>query len=268
MKLHKISIEGITAFHNSITIDFDNDLAGHDLFAITGPTGSGKSSILSAISLALYGKGHKKLSVENYVTLGKKLAKVELDFSIKLKRYRAIWKCKIATSAKSQKTRVETNRVLIDESGTALEVNAEEIIGLSQDQFFKTVIVNQGQFADFLTSSFSARKKTIEKIYGSEELGMLSPTLRKKISLKNHDIGLVEAKLSGINPYTPEEIKSFTNQRDKKNLELSNLKELTKIESPLLGEYKSLLDILHKISNHQTQVEETQLKLKYRNTKF
>ena len=59
MKLHKLNIENIASLRGNHKLDFD-EFNEFNLFAITGATGSGKSTLLTAISLALFGKSHKK----------------------------------------------------------------------------------------------------------------------------------------------------------------------------------------------------------------
>ena len=77
-------------------LNFDEILIGDDLFAITGQTGSGKSSILTAISLALYGHNYKKvLNSSDFITLGESSGSVKLTFTSGANIYNAHWECKV-----------------------------------------------------------------------------------------------------------------------------------------------------------------------------
>lgn len=265
MKIHSLKIEGITSIKDPIYLDFDKILEGHDLFAITGATGSGKSSILTSISLAFFGKGYKKIPVENYVSLGRSKANIELWFSTNYKLYKAVWSCKISTSSKSGKSRSETKRVLFDENGTALDKNADEIIGLTQEQFFKTVIISQGQFADFLTSSFTHRKKIIEQLYGTEELGLLSPILRRRIADIKIELELAQAKISGTHSYNEEDIQNFSSELVDISTRLQTEKENENFSHALNEQFKYFKQTRQKLDQHNDQISQTKLKLNHAN---
>ena len=88
MRLNSIEIQNITSLMGKHFIDFEEILKEGELFAITGPTGSGKSSILTSISLALYGKNHKKsLDSKDFVSLGAASASIKLNFETKGNKY-------------------------------------------------------------------------------------------------------------------------------------------------------------------------------------
>src|SRR5690606_35896784 len=127
-------------------------------FAITGPTGSGKSSILTALSLALYGKGHKStLSAADYVTVGAREGQVQLIFSAKGKRFTAKWSCTVLKKDGSPlKVPQSKPEAFLNDQAISLE-EMREAIGLTQEHFERTVILNQGEFSRFLTSSFAKR---------------------------------------------------------------------------------------------------------------
>ena len=139
MKFLKLTIEGITSIKSKIIIDFKKDLFNEDLFAITGQTGSGKSSILNAISLALYNTGHKKINAEEYVSLGSEKGYISLDFSINTVVFNASWECRM-TSKSGKSIKPVINNALRRE-GHFIDKNAEEVIGLNAKQFFKTIII-------------------------------------------------------------------------------------------------------------------------------
>lgn len=240
MKLLCLTIEGITSIRKPITIDFEKHLNGYDLFAITGATGSGKSSILTSISLALYGKTHKKLPIESFISLNHDKARIELDFQVHFKKYKSIWTSKLIRS-KSGKVRLETKKLLYDQTGNAIETQPADIIGLDHEQFFKTVIINQGQFAEFLTSTFSNRKAIIEQLYGTKEIGLILPLLRKKIAELENDSKVLCAKLENGTNYNEQEIQFLQNQIDQRDIGIKN-------NTSLIENLKKMLDPLKVMS--------------------
>lgn len=207
MKLLKITIENITSLKGKHIIDFAHDLQQENLFAVTGPTGSGKSSILTAISLALYGNNYKSnLAQEDFVSLGEKQAFIELYFAIKGEEYKVQWECKARKSNGELLKKSKIKKTLFH-GDIALDISCEELIGLTFDQFCKTVILNQGQFAQFLTSTFRERKDILEKLYDGEHLSMLSKKLREKLKAYKLEIDNINLRIESSLPYSDSEYK-------------------------------------------------------------
>lgn len=202
MKIHSILIENIASLRGKHYIDFDEITKSSPLFAITGETGAGKSTILNSISLALYGKNYKKNIVHyDLVTLGEKKGKVELIFSVKKEFYKAVFESTIRkTNGEFLKKPKSTREFyhLIDNQEKMLDFPPENVINLNYEQFCKTIILNQGMFAEFLTSDFKERKDILNKLYQSDYLEKLNPKLREKINATVRNKEKLESRLSGI----------------------------------------------------------------------
>src|SRR5713101_5845257 len=84
MRPRKLVVRGFTCFRDEVTIDF----TPLDLFAITGPTGAGKTSVLDAITLALYGRVYRIEGVRSVISLGAKEMRVHFEFSVGAAVYR------------------------------------------------------------------------------------------------------------------------------------------------------------------------------------
>ena len=96
MRLIKLRIKNIASLKGEHEIDFAQIQNQSPLFAITGETGSGKSSILNSIGLVLYGKVYKSNITQNdLVTLGEKEGQIELIFQTQGKFYLAFWRAKV-----------------------------------------------------------------------------------------------------------------------------------------------------------------------------
>jgi len=235
MKFHSIEIENITSLKGYHKIDFDNLLQSESLLAITGPTGSGKSSILTSISLALFGKNYKTtLSSADFVTLDQEKGSVILNFSVGLKKYKATWSCKVRKkSGELIKRPTPSRNIFFNEE--ALETNAEDIIGLNFDQFSKTVILNQGEFSRFLTSTFKDRKDILEKLYNGEQLSHLNEILKNKLKEASRKKELLDSKIDNSLPFTEElfndyeiELKNLNIDLEKSRSNENNLAHLIK----------------------------------------
>lgn len=236
MRLLRIEIEGITSLKEKTVIDFVNDLEGEDLFGITGPTGSGKSTILNCISIALYYKSHKDLNPEDFVSLGAKRGRILLDFEMNGDKYTSKWECSLfGVRGKKLKDPKPTKEFYKnDQPLDTKKITPETIIGLDEDQFQKTVIINQGKFSDFITSSFKDRKVLLEKIYTTENITNFPSFLNKEISKLNSEKALKESTIQGGLPITEEEFEN--NQKRQKVIER---------ELEVFNEQKAYIDIVY-----------------------
>lgn len=206
MRLNSIEIENITSLRGKHFIDFSELLKDDELFAITGATGSGKSSILSAISLALYGKNYKKaLDSKDFVTLGASSATIQLAFETKGETYVASWTLKVLKK-NGEKIKKPSPQRLLTKDGVAIDSSADEIIGLTFDQFIRSVVLNQGQFSRFITSNFSERRKILERLYSENEISEINKQLRENYSTLKQEIDLLKVKLEQGLPYDEAEI--------------------------------------------------------------
>lgn len=171
-------------------IDFGEVMSHSPLFAITGETGSGKSTLLNAIGLALYGQIFKRSLIQNdVVTLGEKEGFIELIFEVKGKTYLASWRARVRKqNGEAYAILPSPTRELYTLEGKEFESprliteeKTEDILHLDFDQFTKCVVLNQGEFARFLMSTFTERKDILEKLYPGELLENLSKELRGEL---------------------------------------------------------------------------------------
>ena len=161
MRPNKLTIEGFTSFRQRAEIDF-SDL---DLFAITGATGSGKTSIIDAITYALYGQtarlGAKNLG--ELITQGAPRLSVKLEFDCGGKQYRI---ARVLKRSGPASVRFEILGKDGDHpvEGGAREISAQiaRIVGLDFDAFTKAVVLPQGQFDEFLRGESADRRKILE----------------------------------------------------------------------------------------------------------
>ncbi len=217
MRFHQLKIKNMASLKGEHLINFSEIASNSNLFAITGKTGAGKSTLLNCISLALYGEVYKKgASGKDLVTTGTPLGQVELKFSVENQTYRALWKMRIQKKNGEYLKKPQLIRNLFkvnDETEFALDTPIENITKLNFNQFCKTTILNQGEFARFLTSNFTERKEILQKFYNDESLDILAIHLRQKLN-KIHDQVLGhENKIEGM-------LDSFANINiDKKELD-------------------------------------------------
>ncbi|HSF17050.1 MAG TPA: SMC family ATPase [Vicinamibacteria bacterium] len=180
MRPTRLELEGFTAYREYTVLDFE----GAELFVLTGPTGSGKSSLIDAMTFALYGSvaryGNPNL-VHPVISQGKLEARVRFDFALGDDRFSAVRVVRrgLRGGATTREARLESNgRVL---AGSAEEVTRKvrELLGLNFDQFTTCVVLPQGEFARFLHEKPAERQDLLTKLLGVEvyeRMGALART--------------------------------------------------------------------------------------------
>ncbi|GIG71413.1 AAA family ATPase [Phytomonospora endophytica] len=183
MRPLRLDVVGFAAFRKQTTLDF----ADADFFALVGPTGAGKSTVLDAICFALYGKVPRwnGTGVRDALAPSTGEARVRLVFAAGGKRYvatrvvRRNSKGDVSTfSAGLERIPDSVDVSRIDEvdaaklgqvlAGSPSEMSArvEQVIGLPYDQFTKCVVLPQGAFAEFLRAKNAERQKILENLLG------------------------------------------------------------------------------------------------------
>lgn len=200
MRLLKLKVKNIASLKGEHTVDFEDIQSRSHLFAITGETGAGKSSLLNSIGLALYGKVFKSNVIQNdLVTLGEKEGQIELIFEVKGKHYLAFWRARVLkANGEAYATAQSPVRELYELAGTEFSSQrnistskVEDILNLDFDQFCKCIILNQGEFARFLLSTFNERKEILEKLYPGEVLENVTKELKAQSEALTQEISQI-----------------------------------------------------------------------------
>jgi exonuclease SbcC len=168
MRPIRLQLEGFTAYREPTVCDFE----GAELFVLTGPTGSGKSSIIDALTFALYGSvpryGNPNL-VHPVVSQGKLEAKVRFDFAAAGKTYTAVRVVRrTKTGATTREARLECDGKVLAGNADELTRRVRELLGLNFEQFTTCVVLPQGEFARFLHEKPAARQDLLTKLLGVE----------------------------------------------------------------------------------------------------
>lgn len=156
MRPLRLELKGFSAFREPTVIDFE----GVDLAALVGPTGAGKSTVLDAVGFALYGSVARYDDRRTIVPVIHQLAneaRVRLDFTIGAEQYLAVRVIRRQAKGSGATTREVRLERVVDGANDVLAATAAEmadaveaVVGLTFEQFTKTVILPQGEFAAFL----------------------------------------------------------------------------------------------------------------------
>ena len=203
MKPIKLSIEGVFSYREKQIIDFEK-LSKGDIFGIFGKTGSGKSSIIEAIIFALYQRLDKITGRQvDLINLQSERAIIEFEFESFGKRY-------LATSILKRRSsgHVNDSKFYIKEEGEwrALnkEITAENIIGLSYENFCRIVIIPQGKFQEFFSLTDKERTTMLKQIFPLLNDYDLMDSLKSIKNQTEAQINIEDGQLRQLETYSKE----------------------------------------------------------------
>jgi exonuclease SbcC len=247
MKILKVKSLNINSLKGEFEIDFEKFLQDESLFAITGPTGAGKSTILDIITCAMYGRTARLVSPPNDLMsrhTGECLCEVE--FEVKANRYLCSWSQKRARknpngnfqTAKMEIVDLQTNKILESKLREVPKV-VEELSGLDFDRFVQSMMLAQGSFDAFLKAKENERSNLLEKITGTYIYKQISQEIYNTYANKKKEIDTDTIALGSIELLEKDELEEKTNtltqsKQEKQNLDTKE-KELKTISSWLEG---------------------------------
>ncbi len=240
MRPNLLKIKGINSFNSEQIIDFTR-LVEKGLFGIFGPTGSGKSSILDAITLALYGNIAR--DSREFINTETDSGEVSFEFQILDGKVRRTYRVEREIQRKKDGGIQTSLARIIELNGEDVNVLAEgvtnvnreviRVIGLNSDDFTRSVVLPQGKFSEFLKLTGRERRNMLERIFGLEQYGKnimdKINNERKKYDVKRIDL---EGQLKGFEGITEDYYKEVS---EKLKILLDEEKQL-KIEIEKLSE--------------------------------
>lgn len=218
MKILKLRLKNLNSLAGEWSFDFRHPAYEQGgLLVITGPTGSGKTTILDAVCLALYGSTPRLNRIgegaNEIMTRGRAECSAELIFETPAGRYRCHWSQHRARRKADGRLQPPRHEIVDDVSGRVLEsspgkalIEVEKITGLNFERFSRSMLLAQGAFAFFLDAPAKDRAGLLEQITGTEIYGRLSTLVHERKALES---GKLEALRQEIgNQARPEENES------------------------------------------------------------
>ena len=281
MKILQLRFKNINSLAGNQELDFTKpEFTENGIFAITGKTGSGKSSILDAISLALYGKTPRvdvTGSSNDVMTHGERDCFSEIVFESNGKKWKAAWKQELSKNGnlkQIERSIADENDKIIADKVSEASKKIVEILGFDFEQFTKVILLAQGSFTAFLQADKSEKGELLEQITGTKIYGEISKKVFEKNKLENQKLEKIGLELDAIKILSEEEtqklqndISNFEEQKNSINKELQvieKIEDIKNLEEKIKNLQKELIvneDIFNKAK------QELQIKLDLQTTK-
>lgn len=251
----KLELQGLYSYQEPQIIDFEK-LTASGLFGIFGAVGSGKSSILEGILLALYGSTERlndrgeRLSMLN---LQSTECKAILEFKAGLNN-RDKYQARFHISRKPRKTdelQTPTHEIYKWENGHyhATGLTAEQILGMSKAHFKQTIIIPQGKFRDFIELNPKDRADMIKDLFGLHRFE-LSGKSGKLLRLVKDEVIALEAQLQDLEMYNEAlqaaleaELQTLKIESDSTHKKLSSAEKSLKVWEALHEKHQSWVSL-------------------------
>ena len=195
MRPLRLSMKGFGAFREPTHID----LADIDLVAIVGPTGSGKSTIIDAITFALYGtvaRYENNRLVAPAINQTSNEARVSLDFELSEQVFTAVRIVRRTSSgATTKEARLERDDEVLAGDARSMSKEVEALLRLDVEQFNRTVVLPQGKFATFLHDKPGDRQTTLVQLLGMELYRRIGQAARQRAARANDQVDALRPDL-------------------------------------------------------------------------
>lgn len=275
MKILSIRLKNLASIEGYFDIDFTAEpLSSAGIFAISGPTGAGKSTILDALCLALYDKtprftasseslylkdvGDSQVNqsdVKNILRRGCGEGFAEVVFlGVDGHHYQSRWSVRRARGKSTGSLQAQTIEVVDLNTDKALQGTKTEIlnqlvvlVGLTYEQFTRTVLLAQNDFATFLKSRESAKAELLEKLTGTEIYSQISRSVFAHSKRAMEEFSQLKSNIDLIELLPEEEIEalhqdkvSITDERTVAVKQLALLNEQLKVVASLNAQQELL----------------------------
>ena len=210
MRLIELRLKNLNSLKGEWHIDFsDPAFLNEGIFAITGQTGAGKTTILDAICLALYSQtprlGDITGSTNEIMTQGTGECSAEVIIEIDSKRYQCYWyQHRAHKKAKGnllpirhEISEVKTGKIL-EEKKSKTSAYIQDLIGMDFNQFTRSIMLAQGSFAAFLKSDIGDRAAILEKITGTAIYAKISLNVHEKKRFEEEVLGKLQAGVNSL----------------------------------------------------------------------
>jgi exonuclease SbcC len=242
MKPIRLTVAGLHSFREKQTIEFEKLCEG-GLFGIFGPTGSGKSSILDAMTLALYGNVERAAN-NTHGIMNHAENDLSVSFTFELVNANGKKRYTVERSFKrSDELRVKTTlsrlieegeeRIVLADKARDVDEQIKQLLGLEMKDFTRAVVLPQGKFAEFLSLKGAERRQMLQRLFNLERYGdELNKKLKNKLAKAATKLEAIRAEQAGLGDASKEtldeqkrQLRELERELERQQQQLKQIKE-------------------------------------------
>ena len=268
VKILKLKFKNLNSLKGEWSIDFTSDEFNSGIFAITGPTGSGKTTILDALCLGIYGRSPRETarkSENEIMSKGTGDCFSEVEFECNDFIYTTRFEQSRARKNPSGRLQDTICYLYKEENGdkklvfkeTATSKYSDKIaleIGLTYPQFTKSVLLAQGAFTDFLKSDKNNKTQILEKITKTDFFRKISAKIYAKCQEEQKKYDEIKNKKDLLKLLTEEEENSFISDLNLKEKSIVDFENIIKDKRNLKDIYNQKVDSENNLKDIESNI--------------
>ena len=235
MKILKVRFKNLNSLAGEWEIDLTHPaFSAAGIFAITGPTGAGKTTILDAICLALYGRTPRLAKVTKSANeiMARQSGEcfAEVVFETQTGRFRCHWSQHRARKKAKGELQPPKHEIAAADSGAIIETRIREVAGrvematgMDFERFTRSMLLAQGGFDTFLKADVEQKSSILEQITGTGIYSEISRRVHERQRAERDQLNLLQRETSGIMILTPEEEQQLQQELEQKQQQEAQL---------------------------------------------